>query len=76
MAEALPTGTFGDARPQQPTQPTNRAPGQPDPNAARHRAELLAALAGHNTPQDAIADLTPVRPTTRHLRALPPADAA
>ncbi|MER7788579.1 hypothetical protein [Streptomyces sp. NPDC097640] len=63
LAEELPTGTFGDARPAK-TQPVSRqkapAPRGPDPLAAQHCAELLAALSGS-------------RKVRRHLHAVPAA---
>jgi hypothetical protein len=67
LAEAIPTGRFGDApeacRPVvPPPSPATAAP-QPDPAAAAHRAALLAALSG-------TADH---RATRRHLHAVPPA---
>jgi hypothetical protein len=42
LAEELPTGTFGGSTytPKQPAMPR-----QPDPDAARHRADLESALA-------------------------------
>lgn len=48
MAEAVPTGTFGRARPtrQQQAEP---APRWTPEEQARHRAELEAALAGTET---------------------------
>lgn len=61
LAEELPTGRFGDG----PATHTRRHP-QPDtgpevdPNAAAHRAALLAALDEKPRPY-------------RHLHALPPA---
>ena len=69
LAEELPTGTFGDAPGDRPAKPRQRtaAPAReappPDPDAAAHRAELLAAL--RNLPLDARK--------TRHLHALPSA---
>lgn len=49
LAEELPTGTFGDARPAKSQQPDGRKvsrPRGPDPLAAQHRADLEAALSG------------------------------
>ena len=48
MAEALPTGTFGRARPTAPRY-TEPAPAWTPAEQARHRAELEAALAGTET---------------------------
>jgi len=61
LAEELPTGTFGDARPAESQQPDGRKvsrPRGPDPLAAQHRAELLEALGGS-------------RRAHRHLHAVP-----
>jgi hypothetical protein len=44
MAEAVPTGTFGRARPTT-QQPTDTTPAWTAEEQARHLAELLAALA-------------------------------
>ena len=63
-AEAVPTGTFGGPRVTVPAPLTGAKPHReppPDPQAARHRAELLAALDGHLVG----------RPRHRHLRAVP-----
>jgi hypothetical protein len=59
LAEELPTGTFGDRPP--PTAPRTTAPSA-DPHAARHRAELLAALDADRRP-------------ARHLHVIPDAAA-
>ncbi|EPH40879.1 hypothetical protein ABT390_36730 [Streptomyces aurantiacus] len=60
LAETVPDGTFGGARPPRGQRKARRGP---DPEAARHRAELAAELsavavrrknarATANTPQD------------------------
>jgi len=76
MAEALPTGTFGHAR------PTRRQRAEPAPawtaeQQAAHRAELLAALDGFEL-SDRQADLKRDRYQAQraHLRLIttPPAD--
>lgn len=43
LAEELPTGLFGGPRPAPPYTPAV------DPDAAQHRADLLAALTAHDT---------------------------
>lgn len=48
MAEAVPTGTFGHARPTVPRDPVSAPAWTPEEQAA-HRAELEAALAGTET---------------------------
>ncbi|MGW9397280.1 hypothetical protein [Streptomyces sp. NPDC055642] len=48
MAEAVPTGTFGRARPTTPRS-AEPAPRWTPEEQARHRAELEAALAGTET---------------------------
>lgn len=54
LAEAIPDGTFGGTRTPRPAaQPTRR---EPDPQAAAHVRDLLAAL--------------DQRPRRRHLRAV------
>jgi hypothetical protein len=65
LTEQLPTGTFGGHRPKPPEPEPDRAvkphrePG-PDPLAAQHRADLIAALDAHDADHRA----------TRHLRAV------
>ncbi|MBZ6290348.1 hypothetical protein KVH30_02020 [Streptomyces olivaceus] len=48
MAEAVPTGTFGRARPERPREAPSRPSWTPEEQAA-HRAELEAALVGFET---------------------------
>jgi hypothetical protein len=48
MAEAVPTGTFGRARPARGRR-TESAPAWRPEEQARHRADLEAALAGTET---------------------------
>lgn len=62
LAEGIPDGTFGGPRPTRapPTAQSKRP--DPDPDAARHVAELLEALDQHD--DDA---------RRRHLRAIPTA---
>jgi hypothetical protein len=71
LAEELPTGDWGDG----PAHPSSRkaieatrAPAKADPLAAAHQAQLLAALAEKPTVDH--------RVQRRHLRAVPPAEAA
>lgn len=62
LAEELPDGTFGGARSLEPAaHPTRRDPKTPDPQAAQHRRDLLAAL-----------DQRPAR--RRHLRVVADTD--
>jgi hypothetical protein len=44
LAEAVPDGTFGGARPLRVVRGIKPAPKQPDPRAAEHRAALEAAI--------------------------------
>ena len=54
MAEAVPTGTFGHARPARQQQ-TESAPRWTPEEQARHRAELDAALSSRRRPQEGSA---------------------
>lgn len=66
MAEELPTGTFGHARPPRPTH-DRPAPSWTPAQQARHLADLLAALDGwHDTSQQA------EQKRTRHLHLIQP----
>lgn len=44
LAETVPDGTFGGARPRR----AQRKPRSTDPNAARHLAELVAEVAAYD----------------------------
>lgn len=70
LAEAIPTGGFGDARTRTPAAEPELAEVVPDPAAAAHRAALLADLA---RPRPTVRQRTR---RARHLRAVPPPTAA
>lgn len=61
MAEQIPTGTFGGARPTTPPGPSA---------AAAHYADLAAAIASHDAAVRADHDNQPA-PPARHLTAVP-----
>lgn len=76
MAEAIPTGTFGRARPAQPRR-GEQAPAWTPEEQARHRAELDAALDGFELDDEyASHKRERYRQQRAHLRlvATPPPD--
>lgn len=72
MAEAVPTGTFGHARPPK-RQHTEPAPAWSPAEQARHRAELDAALDGFELDDDyANRKRDRYREQRTHLRLVTP----